>query len=167
MFSLPKSSLTPSGIVPNKNIPPFLMPLRGWCLKRVSEDEMAGWHHQCNGYELGKTSGDDEGQADLVCCSPWGHKESDMTGWLNKNKNKGLYHPQLRTPWGGACRHFLEGSHPAPKVSLFAKAMYMNMAMVRQCADTGLVDRDYELPSFNEWKYWGFKDEVTCWRSHS
>ena len=29
---------------------------------RVSEDEMAGWHHQCNGHELGQTLGDDEGQ---------------------------------------------------------------------------------------------------------
>ena len=26
--------------------------------KRVSEDEMAGWHHWCNGHELGQTSGD-------------------------------------------------------------------------------------------------------------
>ena len=43
--------------------------------KRVSEDEMAGWHHWCNGHELGQTSGDGEGQGGLVCCSPWGHKE--------------------------------------------------------------------------------------------
>ena len=27
--------------------------------------------------------GDGEGQGSLACCSPWGHKESDMTGWLN------------------------------------------------------------------------------------
>ena len=26
--------------------------------KRASEDEMAGWHHQYNGHELGQTSGD-------------------------------------------------------------------------------------------------------------
>ena len=26
--------------------------------KRASEDEMAGWHHQCNGHKLGQTSGD-------------------------------------------------------------------------------------------------------------
>ena len=43
--------------------------------KRVSEHEMAGWHHQCNGHELGRTLGDGEGQGGLVCCSPWGHKE--------------------------------------------------------------------------------------------
>ena len=29
--------------------------------KRVSEDEMAGWHHRCNGHELGQISGDGEG----------------------------------------------------------------------------------------------------------
>jgi len=26
--------------------------------KRVTEDEMVGWHHQCNGHELGQTPGD-------------------------------------------------------------------------------------------------------------
>ena len=40
--------------------------------KRASEDEMAGWHHQCNGHELGQTLGDAEGQGGLACCSPWG-----------------------------------------------------------------------------------------------
>ena len=48
--------------------------------KRVSEDEMAGWHHRCNRHELGQTSGDGEGQRGLACCSPWDHKESDLTG---------------------------------------------------------------------------------------
>ena len=54
--------------------------------KRESEDEMAGWHHQCNGRELGQTSGDGEGQRGLAGCSPWGCKESDTTGRLNNNK---------------------------------------------------------------------------------
>ena len=27
--------------------------------------------------------GDGEGQGSLVCCSPWGHKESGTTEWLN------------------------------------------------------------------------------------
>ena len=48
--------------------------------KRVSEGEMTGWHYQCNGHELGQTSGDGEGQRGLARCSPWGHEESDMTG---------------------------------------------------------------------------------------
>ena len=48
--------------------------------KRALENEMAGRHHQSNGHELGWTSGDGEGQGSLACCSPWGGKESDLTG---------------------------------------------------------------------------------------
>ena len=55
--------------------------------KRAAEDEMAGWHHWCNGHELGLTLGDGEGQGGLASCSPWGHKESDMTGQLANNNH--------------------------------------------------------------------------------
>ena len=48
---------------------------------------MAGWHHRCNGHELGQTSGDGERQGGLACYSPWGCKESDTTGQLNNNNN--------------------------------------------------------------------------------
>ena len=47
--------------------------------KATTEDEMVGWHHQLNGYEFEKTQGDNEGQGSLACCSPWGHKEPDIT----------------------------------------------------------------------------------------
>ena len=53
--------------------------------KGETEDEMVGWHHRFNGYELGKTLGDGEGQESLACCSPWGCKESDTTEQLNNN----------------------------------------------------------------------------------
>ena len=53
--------------------------------KRMAEDEMVGWHHWLNGCEFEQAPGDCEGQGSLVCCSPWGHKESDMTEWLNNN----------------------------------------------------------------------------------
>ena len=36
-----------------------------------------------NVHELEQAPGDGEGQGGLVCCSPWGHKESDTTEWLN------------------------------------------------------------------------------------
>ena len=49
---------------------------------------MFGWHHRLNGYEFEQTLGDGEGQGSLVCCSPRGHKESDMTEQLNNNKEK-------------------------------------------------------------------------------
>ena len=51
----------------------------------MTEDEMVGWHHQLNGHEFEKTLGDSEGQESLVCCSPWGHKESDTSEGPNNN----------------------------------------------------------------------------------
>ena len=42
--------------------------------KRVTEDEMVGWHHQVNGHEFEQTLGDSEGQGSLACCSSWGCK---------------------------------------------------------------------------------------------
>ena len=45
--------------------------------KRAIENEMVGWPHWLNGYELGQTPGDRDGQGGWVCCSLWGCKESD------------------------------------------------------------------------------------------
>ena len=47
--------------------------------KGVTEDELVGWHHWLNGHKFEQTPQDSEGQESLVCCSPWGLKESDMT----------------------------------------------------------------------------------------
>ena len=53
--------------------------------KRKTVDEIAGWHHRCNGHEFGQTSGDDEGQGGLVCFSPWGYKEStQLVNWTTR-----------------------------------------------------------------------------------
>ena len=52
----------------------------------MTEDEMVGWHHQLDGHEFEQAPGEGEGQESLMCCSPWGHKESDMTELLNNNK---------------------------------------------------------------------------------
>ena len=50
---------------------------------------MVGWHHRLNGHEVEQTLGDGEGQGSLVCCSPWGQRESDTTEQLN-NKEEGI-----------------------------------------------------------------------------
>ena len=42
---------------------------------------------QCKEHELEQTLVDGEEHGSLVCCSPWGHKELDTTGWLNNNVN--------------------------------------------------------------------------------
>ena len=41
--------------------------------------EMVGWHHRLNALEMEQAPGVGDGQGSLVCCSPWGLKESDMT----------------------------------------------------------------------------------------
>ena len=53
--------------------------------KGTTENEMVEWHHQLNGHESEQALGDGEGQRSLVCCNPWGRKESNMTQWLNNN----------------------------------------------------------------------------------
>ena len=49
----------------------------------MTEDQMVGWHHRLNGHGFWGTSGVGDGQGGLVCCSPWGRKELDMTEWLS------------------------------------------------------------------------------------
>ena len=51
--------------------------------KGTAEEEVVGWHHWLNGHEFEQAPGAGEGQESLACCSPWGHKESDTTEWLN------------------------------------------------------------------------------------
>ena len=46
--------------------------------KGTTEDEMVGWHHQLDGHEFEQALGVGDGQKSLVCCSPWGRKESDI-----------------------------------------------------------------------------------------
>ena len=52
-----------------------------WEEKGMTEDEMVGWHYRLNGDEFEQAPG--VGQGSLVCCSPWGCKELDMTERLN------------------------------------------------------------------------------------
>ena len=47
---------------------------------------MVGWHHQLCGREFERPPGVGDGQGSLMCCSPRGHKGSDMTERLNSNK---------------------------------------------------------------------------------
>ena len=54
-----------------------------WEKKGMTEDEMVGWHHQCDGHEFEQAPGVGDGQGSLACCNPWGRKESDMTERLN------------------------------------------------------------------------------------
>ena len=57
--------------------------------KGITGDEIVWWHHRLNGHELEQALGVGDGQKSLVCYSPWGCKESDMTEWLNWTQSQG------------------------------------------------------------------------------
>ena len=51
--------------------------------KGMTEDEMVGWYYWLNGHNFEQAPGGGDGQGNLACCSPWGHKESDTVEQLN------------------------------------------------------------------------------------
>ena len=51
--------------------------------KRMTENEMAGYHHWLDGHEFEQAWGAGDGQGSLVCCRPWGSKEWDAAEQLN------------------------------------------------------------------------------------
>ena len=51
--------------------------------KGTAEDEMVAWHHRLDGHEFEQALGVGDGQGSLLCYSPWGCKELDVTEWLN------------------------------------------------------------------------------------
>ena len=85
MFSLTLTSATALGQVH----------FWGLCQFGMTEDEMAGLHHQLNGPEFEQAAGDNEGQGSLGCCSPWGCKEWNMTEGLNNSKSEKLAQSDL------------------------------------------------------------------------
>ena len=48
---------------------------------------MVGQYYPLNGSEFEQIPGDSERQGSLACCSPWGHKELNMTWPLNNSNN--------------------------------------------------------------------------------
>ena len=51
--------------------------------KGMTEDEIAGWHHQLDGCESEWTPGVGDGQGGLACCDSWGRKELTQLSELN------------------------------------------------------------------------------------
>ena len=47
----------------------------------MTENEKVGWHHHRHEFEQALGIGDEQGS--LGCCSPWGHKGSDITKPMN------------------------------------------------------------------------------------
>ena len=64
--------------------------------KGTTEDEIVGWYHWLDGHEFGQALGTGDEQGSLVCSSPWGCKELDMTERLNWTER----HISLWRDWG-------------------------------------------------------------------
>ena len=67
--------------------------------KKVTEDEMVGWHYWLHGHEFEQTVGDNERQGSLACCSPCDCKELDMTEQLNNNKESEFLQSRCQHLW--------------------------------------------------------------------
>ena len=64
--------------------------------KGMTEDVIVGWHHWLSGHEFEQAPGVGDGQGSLVCCSPWGRKESDTTERLNWTELSRKYPKNVR-----------------------------------------------------------------------
>ena len=51
--------------------------------KETTEDGMVGWYHQLDEHEYEQALEVGDIPGNLVCCSPWGCKESNTTEWIN------------------------------------------------------------------------------------
>ena len=67
--------------------------------EEMTQDETVGWHHWLDGHEFEQAPGVGDGQRSLVCCSPWGSKESDTTERLNWTELRSDYLRALRRQW--------------------------------------------------------------------
>ena len=73
---------------------------RGQEEKRATGDEMVGWYYWLSEHEFEQTPEESEGEGSLVYCSPWGHKESDMTQRLKENSSPyGIHTDVLIVVW--------------------------------------------------------------------
>ena len=59
--------------------------------KGTTEDKMVEWQHQLYWHEFEQVLEVGDWQGSLVCCSPWGLKESGMTEQLNWTELKTLF----------------------------------------------------------------------------
>ena len=81
--------------------------------KRMTEDEMVGWHHRLDGHGFGWTPEVGDGQEGLACCGSWGLKELNMTEWLNWTELKNYITPLLTLERRALSTSLLRGIPPS------------------------------------------------------
>ena len=78
--------------------------------KGMTGDETVGWHHWLDGHEFEQAQGVGDGQGSLVCYSPWGRKESDMTEWLNWTELR-VHLEKYQAGWSITCNQGCREKH--------------------------------------------------------
>ena len=113
--------------------------------KRMTEDEMAGWHYRLNGHEFEWTPGVGDGQGGLACCDSRGRKESDMTERLNWTEliTHVIYHMHACqvslaisdsvTLWTRACQAPLSMGFSQQKYGVSCHALLQGIFPIRGC----------------------------------
>ena len=104
-FAIPSSSdhvlselstmTCPSWMALHRMAHSFIELHKSLCHDKAVIHEGGGWHQRINGHELGLTLGGGKGNRSLVCCSPWGHEESDVTWRLNNNNSSNTFYKLL------------------------------------------------------------------------
>ena len=85
---------------------------------------MVGQHHRVSGHELGQTPGDSEEQGRLVCFSPRGHMESDMTWQLNNNRLSGVYAQEPFLTGSKCCNNRATTTNSQETISFFLMLLF-------------------------------------------
>ena len=81
---------------------------------------MVGWHQPLEGHEVGQAPGVGDGQGSLVCCSLWGHKESDTTEQLNCTVHRQHIKKQ---------RHYFANEGPSSHSYGFSRKSYIDVSV--------------------------------------
>ena len=56
--------------------------------QKGTEDEMVGWHHRLDGHEFEQAPGVGNRQGSLVCCSPYGCSQTQLSDWTETTEKK-------------------------------------------------------------------------------
>ena len=106
--------------------------------KRKRGQQRMGWLDGItwlNGHELEQAPGVGDGQGSLVCCSPWGYKESDMNDWtLSSTSRMALDRLKFYAEWQN-----------------FRYKKWIMIDMVRGSLEGELCDLMHPLPLLNLW----------------
>ena len=99
--------------------------------RETTEDEMVGWHHWLNGHGFGWTPGVGDRQGGLACCGAWGHKESDMTEWLNWTEDLWWQRNCLKYSHSTAAfrKYWI---HISPSLDKFSQAWSLYVSVIKE-----------------------------------